>query len=230
MLQMNSMEIKNIDLFASLSEEELSKISEQITFKEFKKNQVILREEETSEYMYMILSGKVKVMQINEEGKETILAFHNPGDFFGELSLIDGKTAPATVVATENSGVALINKKDFFSMLLGQGKVMMRLLNILSTRLREAYDRIQILSFSNAAQRLKMLFIMLAEMYGQKTEKGIRLEIKLTHQNIADMTGIARETVTRIINKAQKENDIILEGKVIYLNPEYLKKDFEIKK
>ncbi len=222
--------LKNIYLFSSLSDDELHRVSEHITFREFKKNQVILREEDTNEYMYMILSGKVKVMQINEEGKETILAFHNPGDFFGEMSLIDGKTAPATVVATENSSVALIARKDFFSMLLGQGKTMLQLLNILSTRLREAYDRIQILSFSNASQRLKMLFIMLAGMYGQKTEKGMRLDIKLTHQNIADMTGIARETVTRIINKAQKENEITMEGKVIYLNPEYLHKDFEIKR
>ncbi len=146
------------------------------------------------------------------------------------MSLIDGKTAPATVAAIENSNVAIISKKDFYSLLFVQNKFIVQLLRILCSRLREAYERIQILSFNNAAQRIKMLFIMLANMYGKEEEKGIRLDIKLTHQNMADMTGIARETVTRLINRAQKDNDIFFEGKVIYLNPEYIRKDFEIKR
>ncbi len=218
-------------MFSSLSDDELNQIGGKLVLKRFKKNEVILHEEETGVFMYIILAGKVKVMQITEEGRETILAFHKTGDFFGEMSLIDGKTVPASVVAIENSKIAIVSKKDFYSLLFVQNKFIVQLLRILCSRLREAYDRIQILSFNNAAQRIKMLFIMLADMYGrEEEEKGIMLDIKLTHQNMADMTGIARETVTRVINKAQKENDIHFEGKVIYLNPAYLRRDFDIKR
>ncbi|MDA8325998.1 MAG: Crp/Fnr family transcriptional regulator [Nitrospiraceae bacterium] len=227
---MDYLQLKKIDLFSSLSDEDISQISGSFSLKKFRKNEVILQEQDTNEFMYMILSGKVKVVQITEDGKETIIAFHKSGDFFGEMSLIDGKTAPATVAAIENSNVAIISKKDFYSLLFVQNKFIVQLLRILCSRLREAYERIQILSFNNAAQRIKMLFIMLANMYGKEEEKGIRLDIKLTHQNMADMTGIARETVTRLINRAQKDNDIFFEGKVIYLNPEYIRKDFEIKR
>ncbi len=228
---MSALLLRDIALFSSLSDDELGQISSKVVLKKFKKNEVILHEEDTGGFMYIILAGKVKVIQVTEEGRETILAFHKTGDFFGEMSLIDGKTVPASVVAIESSKVAIVSRKDFYSLLFVQEKFIVQLLRILCSRLREAYERIQILSFNNAAQRMKMLFIMLAEMYGrQEPEKGIRLDIRLTHQNMADMTGIARETVTRVINKAQKEKDIRFEGKVIYLNPEYLKRDFDIRR
>lgn len=227
---MNALSLKSIDLFSLLSDDELAEISGKITVRRFKKNDMILHEEDTSEFMYIILSGKVKVLQMTEEGRETILAFHEAGDFFGEMSLIDGKTVPAAVAAIENSEVAIISKNDFYSLLFVQNKVLVQLLRIFCARIRGAYERIQILSFNNAAQRVKTLLIMLSEMNGQETEKGTRLNLKLTHQNIADMTGITRETVTRILNKAQKDGDIFFEGKTIFLNKEYIKKDFNIKK
>ena len=225
------MALKDIELFSGLSEGELGLVAAKMNIRKFKRNEVILHEEDTGGFMYVVLSGKVKVMQVTEEGRETILAFHKTGDFFGEMSLIDGKTVPASVVALESSKVAIVAKQDFYSLLFVHNTFIIQLLRILSSRLREAYERIQILSFNNAAQRIRMLFIMLSGMYGgEETEKGIRLGIKLTHQNMADMTGIARETVTRVINKAQKEKDILFEGKAIYLNPEYLKTGFDIKR
>lgn len=223
---MEILDLKNVTLFSALTDDELKEIGDKISLRNFKKNEVILHEEDTSELMYLIIAGKVKVVQISADGKETILALHKSGDFFGEMSLIDGKTAPATVVATENSRIAFISKKDFFSLITMQKKLFWQLLQIFCARLREAFERIQILSFSNASQRIKMLLVMLAETYGKKTEKGIRLDIKLTHQNIADMTGITRETVTRIINKAQREGDITLKNKIIYLNPDFIKREF----
>ncbi len=226
----NLLPLKSIELFSLLSDAELAEISSKISVKKFKKNEVILHEEDTSEYMYIILSGKVKVLQVTEEGRETILAFHGSGDFFGEMSLIDGKTVPASVAAIENSEVAIISKNDFYALLFVQNKVLVQLLRIFCARIRGAYERIQILSFNNAAQRVKTLLMMLADMNGQVTEKGTMLNIKLTHQNIADMTGITRETVTRILNKAQKDGDIFFEGKTIFLSKEYLQKDFIIKK
>ena len=85
--------------------------------------------------MYIILGGKVKVVQTTEDGREILLAIHQSGDFFGEMSFIDGKTSPATVLATENSVAAIVSRKDFYSVLETQKKVLNNLLLILCSRL-----------------------------------------------------------------------------------------------
>jgi CRP/FNR family cyclic AMP-dependent transcriptional regulator len=221
--------LRNIQLFSSLTDNELNEISSKITLEEFKKNEIVLYEEDTNEFMYIILFGKVKVVQTTEDGKEIILAIHKSNDFFGEISLIDGKTSPATVLTTENSLIAIISKKDFFLLLSNQEKVLDRLLQILCLRLRESWKRIYILNFKNASERVKMLFLMLSYDNGKKTPEGVILNIKLTHQNIADMTGLSRETVTRVLDKWQKTEDItILKNKFIRLNPNFLQKDLKV--
>ncbi|MEW6570537.1 MAG: Crp/Fnr family transcriptional regulator [Nitrospirota bacterium] len=219
--------LKKIELFDSLTEEELRQVSHTIVVKRFDKNEIILYEEDTSEYMYIILDGKVKVVQTTEDGKEILLSMHQSGEFFGEMSLIDGKTSPATVVATEKSTVAIISKKDFYLSISSQSKILGNLLLILCSRLRESWEKIQLLNLKNAAQRIKILFLMLSEKYGKKTEKGITLEIRLTHQDIADMTGMTRETVTRVIDKLQKDGEInILRNRFIHLNSRFLQKNY----
>ena len=93
-------------------------------------------------------------------------------------------------------------------MIYSQKKVLDNLLQSLSSRLRESWQRIQMLNFNDAAQRIKMLFRMLAETYGKETPRGMLLSIKLIHQDIADMTGLTRETVTRVLDKLQKAGEI----------------------
>ena len=222
--------LKNIQLYSSLTNDEIDQLIKKIIVKKFNKNDTILYEDDTNEFMYIILIGKVKVVRATEDGKEIILATHNAGDFFGEMSLIDGRTTPATVVSTEDALIAIISRKDFYSTILTQNKVVISLLNIFCHRLRTCWDTIQLLNFNNASQRAKMLFIMLSDEYGNKTTEGITLNIRLTHQDIAQMTGMTRETVTRIIDKWKKSGDItILKNKFIRLNQTFLKKDLEIK-
>lgn len=214
--------LKKIALFFSLTTEELHRIQEKVIIKNFKKNENILHAEFTSEFMYIILDGEAKVVQTTEKGKEILISMHQSGDFFGELSLIDGKTAPADVYATKNSTTAIISKRDFFSILSSQPKVLDNLLRILCSRIRESLKKIQMMNFNNAAQRIKMLFLMLSEDYGQTTPDGTVLNIRLIHQNIADMTGLTRETVTRILDRWQKSGEIkILKNRFILLRPEF---------
>lgn len=219
---------KKIQLFSSLTDEELRQISDKLIVKRFRKNEIILQEEDTNEYMYIILDGKVKVAQTTEDGKEILLAMHHSGEFFGEMSLIDGKTSPATVIATEDSTAAIISKKDFYSLIKTQGKVLDNLMLILCSRYRESWEKIQMLNYKNASHRIKILFLMLSDKYGEKTAEGVTLNIKLTHQEIADMTGMTRETVTRVIDKWQKDGEInVLKNKFIHLSANFLTEGFK---
>ena len=222
--------LKQTEIFSKLNDSELEEIIDKIIVKQFRKNETILYEEDTNEFMYIILMGKVKVIKTTEDGKEIIMAMHKSGSFFGEMSLIDGKTTPASVIATEDSLVALISKKEFLLIVFNQNKVTQNMMEILCGRLRKSWDTIQLLNFNNATQRTKMLFLMLVEEYGDKSPEGITLNIKLTHQDISDMTGLTRETVTRVIDKLQKLKEIrILKGKFIHLNPSFLHDDVSIK-
>ncbi len=221
--------LKKTQLFSTLTDKEMDQIINVMILKQFKKNETILYEEDTNEFMYIILLGKVKVVRTTEEGKEIILAMHKSGSFFGEMSLIDGKTMPASVIATEDSLIAIIARKDFFSIIFLQNKVTTNLLQILCSRLRRCWDTIQLLNFNNASQRTKMLFLMLIDEYGEKTPEGTVLKIKLTHQDISDMTGQTRETVTRVIDKLQKNKElIILKNKFICLTPTFMQEDVKI--
>jgi CRP/FNR family cyclic AMP-dependent transcriptional regulator len=214
--------LKKNALFSSLTAENFRQVREKVVIKNFKKNEIMLHEENTSDFMYIILEGEAKVVQTTEKGKEILISMHQKDDFFGELSLIDGKTAPATVYATKNSVIAIVSRADFFSLLYNQSKVLDNLLRILCARLRESMKKIQMLNFNNASQRIKMLFLLLSENYGEKNPAGTLLKLKLIHQDIADMTGLTRETVTRVLDKWQRSGEIqVLKDKCILLKPEF---------
>ena len=222
--------LKQTEIFSQLNDAELEEIIDKIIVKQFRKNETILYEEDTNEVMYIILMGKVKVIKTTEDGKEIIMAMHKSGSFFGEKSLIDGKTTPASVISTEDSLIALISKNDFLSIVFNQNTVTKNMMKILCSRLRKSWDTIQLLNFNNATQRTKMLFLTLIDEYGEKSPEGMTLNIKLTHQDISDMTGLTRETVTRVLDKLQKLKEIsILKNKFIQLNPSFTHDDVSIK-
>ncbi len=217
--------IKSISLFACLSDEELSELERIIIKKRFSKNEMILLEEDTSNYMYFIYSGKVKAVQISEDGKEQILAIHKKGESFGEMSLLDGKTSPATVIAMEDADVGLISKNDFERHLLKNNKALKQIISLLSSRLREAWMRLKILSFADSEHRVRAVLKLLSEQNGIKDLKGTVISLKLTHKDIAAYASVSRETVTRIIDRLLKDGEIeILDNKNILLKPPFTEK------
>lgn len=215
--------LKKIELLNSLSDDELKDISIAFVIKKVCKNELVLREEDTNNVMYMVLSGELKVIQVSEDGNEIILAIHESGEFFGEISLIDGKTSPATVVSEKESVIALISKQDFFWLIEKHTKIRDKLLQILCGRLRDSWEKIRILTMKDPAERIRALFLGLCHITEKSTQQGVVLHVKLTHQNIADMTGLTRETVTRILKKWQNSGKItILEKRFIRLNSGFM--------
>ena len=118
-------QIRRVPLFSTLTDEEFDRLKHIFVLRAYRKNQIIFLEEETGTYMYLVLSGKVKVSKAGASGKETILAIHRAGDFFGEMSLLDGKTAPATVSAMEDSKIISVSGADFHKYLMHNEKVML---------------------------------------------------------------------------------------------------------
>lgn len=217
--------IRNIAFFAELSSDEIDRIESLIVRKQYAKNQIVLFEEDTAKYMYFVYSGKVRIVKINEEGREQIISIHKKNDFFGEMALLDGKTSPATVIAYEESEIGLLSKTDFEEFILNNETTRHKIISLLCSRLRDSWAMIKILSFDNAEQRVMAVLDRLRELYGVTDDRGIIINVKLTHQQIASYASVARETVTRILNKLEKDAMIqALDNKSILLTKAYYAK------
>jgi CRP/FNR family transcriptional regulator, cyclic AMP receptor protein len=196
--------IRKVPLFSTLTDDEFSQIAHIFVMRAYRKGQIIFLEEETGNYMYLVLSGKVKVSKAGTGGKETILAIHRTGDFFGEMSLLDGKTSPATVSAMEDAKIISVSGSDFHKYLLHNEKVMLQIINVLCARLRQVWQT-QSLSSSTADARIRMGIYQLAKRHGIRDAHGTIIDLKITHQELAEMVGTSRETVTRVLARLKDE-------------------------
>lgn len=221
--------LKQAQLFADLSDEELESVACRVTLREFKRGEVILYEEDTNRFMYSVLEGEVKVYYSSESGKESNVAFHGTGESFGEVSLIDQQTTPATVAAMERSLMLIVSREDFFAIIQNQPKVMHKLLLLLSGRLRHSWNQVRMLHFNDAANRVMASMKEMAEERGEKGPDGVLLKLRLTHQNIADMTGLTRETVTRVIDKWKKAGLLSIdENRYILIRHRFFDENFSL--
>lgn len=210
--------IKNIPLFSELSDDETERIERIIVKRNFAKDQIVLFEEDTANYMYIVYAGKVRVVKQSREGREQIITIHKKNEFFGEMSLLDGKTAPATVIAHEDAVIGLLSKSDFEQQLLSHERIRGKIIALLCNHLRDSWAMIKILSFDNAEQRILAVLERMHELYGVADARGGIINVKLTHQQIANYASVTRETVTRVLNRLERETVIqVLEGKNILL-------------
>jgi len=214
--------LRNIPFFASLSDNEISDLSQIISRKSFSKNEIILLEEDTPNYMYIIFFGKVKVVQISADGREKVLTYHEDGEFFGEMALVDGKTSPATIIAIEETEIGLIHKSVFETHLLKNEKVLREMIAMLCRRLRESWMMVKVLSFADAEQRVRATLRILSTQYGEEDKRGTIITLKLTHRDIASYSSVSRETATRILDRFIKEGEVeIVKGKNILIRPSF---------
>jgi CRP/FNR family cyclic AMP-dependent transcriptional regulator len=215
--------LRRVPLFATLTDAEFRNLEQIFRIRSYRKNQVIFLEEEAGTYMYIVLAGKVKVTKSTQGGKESILAIHRQGDFFGEMSLLDGRTSPATVAAMEDCRIAAIDATDFQRFLMTNEKVVRQIIQVLCARLRHVWAQIQSLSYSTAEARIRGEIRQLGLKHGVADSRGIIIDLKVTHQEIAEMVGTSRETVTRTLARLQRGGIIKLENRrIILLDPRAL--------
>ena len=195
--------IRRIPLFDTLNDEEFSHLSNIFVERQYRKNQVIFLEEETGNYMYLVLSGKVKVAKSSPGGRETILAIHRSGDFFGEMALLDGKTAPATVSAMEDARIISVSGRDFHKYLMHNEKVMLQIIQVLCARLRQEWHK-QSRSGDSVDARICAELQDLARKHGVRDACGVIIDLKITHQELAEMAHTSRETVSRLLASLRK--------------------------
>ena len=215
---------KNIPFLSCLSEKEISELKNITIEKRYLKKQIVFHEEDTTNYLYFIYSGKLKVIQNSVDGKEKIMAIHKKGGFFGEMAILDGKTSPATVVALEDCEVGFISKSDFERYLMNNPRCLKEIVFMLCDRLRAAWMMLKVASFADTEHRIRAVLNNLGEQFGIKDQRGTIINLKLTHKDLAHFASTSRETTTRLLRRITIDGEIeILEHKYILLKPEFFK-------
>ncbi len=204
-------------LFAELDDKELSAVAAVAKSRRHLKDEVVFHEDESGDVFCLIREGRVKVTMVSPEGKEIILSMLGPGDFFGEMSLLDDEPRSATVMATENLELLIIWRSDFVQLLQENFSITRKVLAELSLRLRTASGRIESLATMDVYGRLARFLLDLAVNGGKEVEGGYVAVTRPTHQAIANTIGTSRETVSRLIHDLMRQDLLISEGKTIYL-------------
>ena len=204
-------QIKQIGLFSGLNDEQVGTIAEIATKRSYPKNAIIINEGDETDSLYLILSGKVKVVLSDEDGKEVIISILEPGDYFGELSLIDSEPRSARVVTMVDCQFSIIHKSDFDQVTESNPALVKNLLIGLAQRLRAANKNIESLALMDVYGRVARTLLQFAEVDGD--ERIIRE--KLTQKDIANMVGASREMVSRIFKDLTTGGYISVNGGII---------------
>ena len=209
--------LQSVALFWDLSEEELGYISEKMIARHYESGKFIFLEDSEGEQCFFVVQGSVKVTRLSKDGREVILAMLNEGEFFGEMALLDGESRSANVIALEQTEVLTLNREDFLVVLHDYPQIAIQLLKEMAHRLRKSDRQIASLSLSDAEKRIALCIIRFADEQGIIKRGQVSIPKVPIQQDIANMAGTSRETVSRAINLLEKENFIKRKGRELLI-------------
>ena len=216
---MNKIELlQSVSLFWDLTEKELGYISEKMVLRHYETGQMILLEASEGEQCFFVTEGSVKITRLSKEGREVILAILNDGDFFGEMSLLDGESRSANVIALDDTKVLTLNRNDFLLVIKEYPQIAIQLLKEMALRLRKSDRQIASLSLSDAEKRIALCILRIAEEQGVIQKGHVSIPKAPIQQDIANMSGTSRETVSRALKLLEKEGFIQRNGRELLIN------------
>ena len=205
--------LATVPLLSGLDRVELARLAELCRERAYPKGSIIVFEDDPGDAFFIVHTGRVKVVLVGEDGREVILSVLGVGEYFGELSLIDGQPRSAHVISMEDASLIILRRDDFRRRVEASPTVAWALLNELSRRLRKADDQIGGLVLLDVHGRIARL--LLDEAAASVATPTI--DKPLTHQTIAQMIGASRETVSRAMKDFQDRGLITVQRRQITL-------------
>tara|TARA_B100000029_G_scaffold99470_1_gene89626 strand:+ start:1271 stop:1957 length:687 start_codon:yes stop_codon:yes gene_type:complete len=213
--------LNRINIFSDLSEQDCKNLQSLCKPRNYLKNSMIILEEEYGDLVFVVKTGTIKITRVNDEGKEVILALLGPGEMFGELAILDGEARSANALAQENCELLAINREDFLDILKNHFSVSYNVMCELAKRLRKSDQQIEALSLSDAEHRIGVSLLNLAEDMGVIRKGKVTIQNLPFQQDIANMAGTSRETVSRVLKILENKNMISKEGHTLII-PDYV--------
>lgn len=221
--------LAEVPLFSGLQPADLELIGQRVRQRRYRAGEVIFHKDDPGVAFYMILSGRVKVHTEAPDGTDVTITFLSAGDFFGELSLLDGEPRSADVSTQEPTEVLVLNRDDLIECIFQAPQIAINLLATLAGRVRRTNETIQALSTLDVHGRVAKQLLLLARQHGVNTPQGVRIGIRLTQSDLAGLVGASRESVNKVLGYFRRRGYISLDDqhRITLLKPDELAKRSE---
>ncbi len=190
---------KQVSIFADLPEEDIRALTSVAKRRTFRAGEVIFHRDDPGQVLYMIKEGKVKICIISPDGQEISLAVLGKGEYFGEMALLDGLPRSTDAVTLEKVECYTLQRSDFHNAILKNPKIAILVLEALTKRLRNTDQMVEDLIFLDVYGRVAKKLLELGDAHGVKVEDGVRIDVRLTQQELASMVGASRESVNKVM-------------------------------
>ena len=215
MTESAEMLLRKTALFANLSEKEMEALAARVTKRSFQRGELLFSEGDPCTGLFLVAAGKIRIFKLSASGREQVLAVEGPGSSFAELPVFDGGDYPAAASASEDAEVLFISRKDFQNFCREHPDVALKVIAVVGSRLRRLIAIIEELSFTTVRQRLIGLILRLAESQGKSSQKGIHVELTMSHQDLASELGTVRELISRNLSRLHAEGFLEVDGRRI---------------
>lgn len=214
--------LRRVSILRDLSDVELDELACRAALKRWRAGAIVVAQDELPSGLYIVAEGRAKSVLFGENGREMTLAVLKPGDFFGECSLLQDATLEANVVAIDDLLLLVIDRALFLELLSTNRQTALRLLTEMAARLRRADELIGDLALRDVGARLQRTLVSLAEERGESRPDGIYIKRRPTQQDLANMVGTCRETVSRLLSAMSKAGLVVAHGRSLLLRPALL--------
>jgi CRP-like cAMP-binding protein len=211
--------LRSVPLFSELSDVDIASLARLAARRNYPKDTVVFFENEEGDFFFTIVGGRIKVTILGDDGREIILSMLGPGDFFGEMALLDNEPRSATAIAVEESELLSLHRTDFQSVIGDNPAISNALIKVLTARLRRANHQISTLALLDVYGRVARVILDMAKEEGRRLKDGRIAFRRATHQEIANRIGTTRETVTRMLKDLERQGLVKVEGRELVLQP-----------
>ena len=209
--------LRDVPLFADLTGQELEMLADRALSRQYQPGEMIFSEGDPCEGLYVVQAGSVKIFNASAGGREQVLHIETAGNTLAELPVFDGGSYPASTVAVDPCTLLFISKKDFRTLCLERPEMALKVLKVVSSRLRQLVGMIEELSFTTVRNRLASWLLQQAREKGQKTARGIEFGLSINNQELAFQIGTVRELVSRNLSHFQSEGMLKIEGRNVLI-------------
>jgi len=224
-IQATTSSLPDVALFGGLTDDERTALLARLRRRRYRKGATVFLYGDLGRDLYIIESGSVRIYVATAEGKELTLAILGPGEFFGELALLDGEPRSSDAIIMEDSQLQLLERDEFVHFMDEHPSVTHRVIEVLSRRLRNNNELVQDAAFFDVAARLARVILRLAESVGHADGDGITISKRLTQYDLAGMIGASRESVNKWLAFFARQGLVAHRGGLIrVLNAEGLRK------
>jgi CRP-like cAMP-binding protein len=210
--------LKKIPILAELGPEVLARLSERIQLREVRRREVVYLPGDPGNSMFIVNGGRIKISKVTRDGKALTLNYVGPSEVFGETCLIEGGPREEMAEAMENSMITELERNDVERLLQNHAQLGYQLTRILAQRRRELENKLETLVFRDVTSKLAELLLALAEEYGVEDSRGTMVALKITHQELANLIGSTRETVSLTLSQFKRKRLICTEGRKVIIS------------